>query len=61
MKKLENLKGAQQLSKNEQQCINGGGARPCPVGMQIAVIPVDEQTCLDAGLIWQQGYCYACY
>lgn len=40
MKKLENLKGAKVLSKNEQQVLNGGGPggtycnfnNPCPKG-----------------------------
>lgn len=67
MKKLKNLDGAQQLSKTEQQSINGGGIRPCGTGpfKYIPIMPIsnnNEAYCLGLPINteWHSGKCYYC-
>ncbi|MEM7085101.1 MAG: hypothetical protein AAF489_02905 [Bacteroidota bacterium] len=67
MKKLKNVNGAQELSKNEQKSISGGGIEPCQ-GQNWIYIPIDppnnnEAYCLGlpANTEWVSGKCYYCY
>lgn len=66
MKNLENLKGAQKLSKNEQQKINGGGIVPCPGYNNYYYMdtPLYDTEAECANLVpsyWYSGRCYFCY
>jgi hypothetical protein len=49
MKNLQNLKGAQQLSKKEQQSINGGDHLTPP-----------HITCITSGGTWSDGVIGGC-
>ncbi|MDY8138296.1 hypothetical protein [Aquimarina sp. 2201CG5-10] len=51
MKNLLNLNGAQKLSKNEQQSINGGvaGCTPCPEDV------AGRASCIADGGLWIEG------
>ncbi|PHS67152.1 MAG: hypothetical protein COB12_04460 [Flavobacterium sp.] len=66
LKNILNLKGAQQLSKEEQSSINGGGIRPCGSD-PFLYIPIDppnnnQEYCenLPANTVWVSGKCYYC-
>jgi len=62
MKKLENLKGAQKLSKNEQQSINGGHVEPCQGMNWILLGNYPQAECLGFGNTeWYSGKCYYCH
>ncbi|MEZ4874229.1 MAG: hypothetical protein R2793_01930 [Flavobacteriaceae bacterium] len=60
MKKLLNLKGAQELSKSEKMSITGGVDRVCPVGTTQYILPITQAYCAQVGGIWQNDRCYYC-
>ena len=60
LKNILNLNGAQQLSKNEQQSIHGGGLRVCPSGTTQYIFDITQVQCDLANLIWTNNKCYYC-
>ena len=64
MKKLENLKGAKTLNKNEQQSINGGRSVLLPFNGTCSVGGVcysSDNCCTSQGLCGARGSDNICY
>jgi len=63
LKKILNVKGAQKLTKTEQEAVEGGrnGNGPCGnTGFDVIEHITDPDRCFGYGFYWFNGRCIVC-
>jgi hypothetical protein len=66
LKSILNLDGAQELNKDEQKKVNGGGkGHPCGpiggIGHPSAHAHANINLCMQHSGLWANGVCWLCY